>query len=219
LHCRHAARIAARDKRKRLMLRGGAVAIVVALFIAAGTLGTAAIRGRFQRGSGVQKAPEPTVVADASIPENAPLAAPADSMNGAPPVTQEGLTRPPMPIAPVIPIGQSSISDGVTALRADSAVTLSFDSPMIRTRIPEKFERFVRTTLPAIYGHGVDSVLAKIPDGGIASQGDLMSELPARGVRIPVGTAWMLQLFPEVRPGQDGPLVVRYRVAVVPAGQ
>jgi hypothetical protein len=26
---------------------------------------------------------------------------------------------------------------------------------------------------------------------------------------------WSIQLYPETRPGQDGPLVVRYRVSVV----
>ncbi len=215
------------------MLRGGAVAIVVALFIAAGTVGTTAIRGRLQRGSGsdASKAPEPTLIADASLPADGAGAAAADTMNGAtsgvpngapsgvPTVAQAGVTQPPMPIAPVIPIGQSSLADGITAVRADSGVTLSFDSPMIRTRIPEKFERFVRSTLPVIYGHGIDGALSSIPDGGIASQGDLISDLPTRGIRIPVGNAWMLRLYPEVRAGQDGPLVVRYRVAVVPAGQ
>jgi hypothetical protein len=28
----------------------------------------------------------------------------------------------------------------------------------------------------------------------------------------------MIRLFPETRQGQDGPLVVRYRVSVVPGG-
>jgi hypothetical protein len=40
--------------------------------------------------------------------------------------------------------------------------------------------------------------------------------MPAQGVRIPVNGTWMLRLFPETRPGQDGPLVIRYRVRVAP---
>lgn len=198
------------------MLQGGAVAIVVAVFIAAGTLGAAAIRGRVKRGS--DAAQQPVVVADAGAAA-APTTTPTDSGVVPPPITQEGAAHLPAPLAPVIPVGESSISDGVTAVRADSAVTLSFDSPMIRTRIPSKFEQFVRTTLPAIYGHGVDGALEKIPEGGIAAQGDLITELPTRGVRIPVSPTWVLRLYPETRPGQDGPLVVRYRVAIVASGE
>ena len=89
------------------------------------------------------------------------------------------------PFAPVVPQGQSSLPDGPTAVRADSLVTVSFDTPMTRTRIPAKFERLVRSTLTAVYGQSIDSVLSKIPEGGIARQGDLVSELPTRGVRIP----------------------------------
>ena len=119
------------------------------------------------------------------------------------------------PFLPIVPVGASTLRDGPTVVRADSVVTLSFDIPLIRTRIPAKFEHLVRTTLPAIYGRGVDTVLSKIAEGDIARQGDLLSELPKRGVRIPVNAAWMIALFPETRPGQDGPLVVRYRVSVV----
>jgi hypothetical protein len=198
------------------MLRAGALGIVVVTFITAGTIGATAIRGRVRDGQAdARLATNPTVVTQSNSPEAA-ANLPADSEPGAPPVTQEGITKVAAPISPVIPIGQSSISDGVTAVRADSGVTLSFDTPMLRTRIPDKFERFVRSTLPAVYGPGMDSVLARIPDGAIASQGDLTTELPARGVRIPIGATWMLQLYPETRPGQDGPLVVRYRVTVVP---
>jgi hypothetical protein len=202
------------------MLRGAAVAIVIATFIVAGTVGATAIRGKVRRDSEARvSAPEPTVVADAGT-SAPPVASPSvDSTLPPPPVMQEGgpEARGAVPLAPVIPLGQSAITDGVTALRADSAVTLLFDTPMMRTRIPEKFEQFVRTTLPVIYGHGVDSVLAKLPQGDIARQGDLTTQLPARGVRIPISSVWMLRLYPETRPGQDGPLVVRYRVAVVPA--
>ena len=85
----------------------------------------------------------------------------------------------------------------------------------MRTRIPAKFEHLVRSTLPAIYGSSIDSVLAKVPDGGIVGQGDLLSELPSRGARIPVNAAWTLALYPETRPGENGPLVIRYRVSLV----
>jgi hypothetical protein len=115
-------------------------------------------------------------------------------------------------------MGPSNLSDGVTAVRGDSEVVVSFDLTMVRTRRPDKFEQFVRATLPVIYGPGVRDFLTKIPEGGLARQGELLGELPKRGLRIPVSGEWMIRLFPETRPGQDGPLVVRYRVAVVPSG-
>lgn len=129
-----------------------------------------------------------------------------------PAVAQPSTDQPPL--APVIPIGQSTLAAGVVAARTDSAVVVSFDAPMLRTRMPVKFESFVRSTLPAIYGPGVDTALARLADGGIARQGDLLTELPARGVHIPVRDGWMIALFPETRPGQDGPLVIRYRVSL-----
>jgi len=116
-------------------------------------------------------------------------------------------------------MGSSDLPDGVTALRGDSDVVVSFDLTMVRTRRADKFEQFVRSSLPVIYGRGVRDLLARIPYGGLASQGELLTELPRRGMRIPVTGEWMIRLFPETRPGQDGPLVIRYRVAVVPTGE
>jgi hypothetical protein len=101
------------------------------------------------------------------------------------------------------------------AIRKDSVVTLWFDRALVRTRIPEKFERFVRATLPALYGPVVDSALAKIPAGALASQGDLINDLPTRGMHIPVAPGWTLTLYPIVRAGRDGPLVTQYRVFVI----
>ena len=122
-------------------------------------------------------------------------------------------------VVPIIPAGESMLAEGVAASRSDGVVTVSFDKPMIRTRIPEKFERFLRTTLPAIYGAQIDSSLTRLPVGAIARQGDLISMLPANGVRIPIDAAWELRVFPETRPGVEGPLVVRYRATVCGAGQ
>jgi hypothetical protein len=113
-------------------------------------------------------------------------------------------------------MGRSTLPEGVTAVRTDSNVVVSFDLTMVRTRRPSKFEQLVRATLPAIYGRPASDALARIPDGGLASQGDLFTELPAKGMRISPGTDWIILLYPETRPGNDGPLVVRYRVTVVP---
>ena len=97
-------------------------------------------------------------------------------------------------------------------------MVVKFDKQQLRTRRPEKFEQFVRTTLEAVYGAPAAAVIRKLPVGAIAAQGDLVRELPTRGIRIPVDAGWVIRLFPETRPGQDGPLVIRYRVRLVPTG-
>lgn len=221
LHCRHAARGVARQRRKRLMLRGGGVAVIATTVGAVGVLSAAAIRAHTS-----PHKPEHRVASASLAPRDSEMS-PATSVGSKPPtpVPAAAIVAAPQPalsvahskapFTPVVLQGQSTLPDGLMAVRADSLVTVSFDTPMIRTRIPAKFERLVRATLPAVYGRSIDSVLSKIPEGGIASQGDLVSELPTRGVRIPVNAEWTIALYPETRPGQDGPLVVRYRVSVV----
>lgn len=223
LHCRYEARVAARERRARYLMRGGAAAAILLTVGAAGVAGASALRGRSPSHS-----PSPNMRA-ASVDEPSPAEKPAegpasatttphehsaprgDASAAAPSTAVHAAT----PLLPVIPVGQSTLADGVMAARTDSGVVLSFDLPMIRTRMPVKFEHFVRTTLPEIYGPPADSALAKMPDGTIASQGDLLTELPTRGVRIPAEGGWTLVVYPETRPGYDGPLVIRYRVVPV----
>ena len=119
------------------------------------------------------------------------------------------------PLVPVLARGDTRLADGVTATRTDDGVTVSFDAALIRTRRADKFEHLVRTTLPSIYGPGIDSLLASVPEGAIVSQGNLLTVLPARGARLSLAGGWVLTVWPETRPGRDGPLVIRYRVAVV----
>ncbi|MEP6494346.1 MAG: hypothetical protein ABJF01_16805 [bacterium] len=156
--------------------------------------------------------PQPKMVMASEARPGAPSAQPT---RNAPPAAALAHA----PISPLVPIGQSSLRDGVTANRGDSIVVVLFDTPNSRTRIPEKFERVLRTTLPAIYGPAADSALARIPSGGIARQGDLLSVLTARGVRIPLVAPWEIRVYPETRSGQGGPLVIRYRASVVTAGE
>jgi hypothetical protein len=243
LHCRHAARIAARARRKRLMLRGSAVAIVLATLGAAGALGATAIRGRSasrndDRATRVVASasqPAPGTSSATTAPMSAAARAPAQSpgsgtvgsgMVGSGAVAPQGEPSHITPAAssaalsstalptPIIPLGESPLRDGVRAVRDDSAVVLMFDTPDARTRIPEKFERFVRATLPQVYGAPADSALAHIPVGALAHQGSLLNELPIRGMRVALSGGWAIVLYPETRPGQDGPLVVRYRASV-----
>jgi hypothetical protein len=226
IHCRHAAGVAAREKRKRVMLRGGAVGIVVALFVTAGIVGATAMRGRSEA-----KRPPANVESRVVASSASKLAtvSPVDSSSGAaaagnPAPNSAGVNapqsaaQPAPPFGPILPAGESPIGEGVTAVRTDSTVVVSFDSPMVRTRRPEKFESLVRATLPAIYGRGADSALAHVPEGGLMGQGDLIAVLPTRGIRIPAGDMWEIRVYPETRTGQDGPLVVRYRVSLVSSG-
>ena len=232
LHCRKEARLAAHDRRRRLMLRGAAGAIVVATGLAATALGATAIRDRKnlpKHNSAVEMPAtgdgrpatglpgasdrqrvtrEQRVDSAKAIAATTPAAAAAPS---APKVAAAKLAAP----LPVVQMGISTISDGISAERTDSAVTLSFDTPLMRTRRSEKFEQFVRATLPTVYGKNVESALTAMPPGAFAKQGDLLTELPTRGVRIPVDSAWEIRVFPETRKGVEGPLVVRYRASAV----
>jgi hypothetical protein len=58
-------------------------------------------------------------------------------------------------------------------------------------------------------------VLAAIPEGSLIGEGDLLTELPLRGIHLPLGAGYQLTVWPETRPGRDGPLVVSYRARVV----
>jgi hypothetical protein len=233
LRCRHDARIKAADQRNRFLLRASAVTIVTGTFVVAASLGATAIRAKgearrnanavaVEHAAATQPATQPvTQVATPAADSTATTAAStASAATGSEALARAGSTTlGGAPLTPIIAEGESPLLDSVTAFRADSAVTVSFDTRAMRTRNPEKFEQLVRRTLPAIYGHSVDSVLARLPDGGISRQGNLLLELPIRGVRLPLSAGWMIQLFPETRAGVGGPIVVRYRVMVLPAAE
>lgn len=222
LRCRHDARVVARDRMKRLMLRGGAVTIVAATVITAATLGGTAIRGRSagrHASSSAQSTGAPIAgVTDSLAADSAARRAQASPESIAAPALRAAPTRLPQPLVPIVPVGESSLRDGMTANRSDTVVVVSFDMQLSRTRRGDKFEQIVRTTLPAIYGPAADSAMARIPEGDIARQGELLSELPRRGVRIPLVAPWEIRVYPETRDGRGGPLVVRYRASVVRGG-
>jgi hypothetical protein len=159
---------------------------------------------------------EPTVAVPVSVvsavaPPDAPAGAPAV----APVAAISVVERSSAPFALVIPEGRTELKDSVIAERAGDSVIVSFDLMMTRTRRRDKFEHIVRETLPAVYGARADSVLAAIPAGSLIGEGDLLTELPLRGIHLPLGTGYQLTVWPETRPGHDGLLVVRYRARVV----
>ena len=215
LHCRWEARSATRRRRRRLFMKGSTGLALLSTLAVIGLVGRVAFEKRFS--SPRLRVATATVMSDAGGDA-------AKAMTPAPTTAQQGVTMSAAPattpvtaapVSPLVPQGQSSLPDSLLATRADSVITVSFDRTMIRTRNPWKFERLVRSTLPALYGPLADSALARIPEGGLVRQGDLINELPTRGMRIPVAPGWTFTLFPITRPGQDGPLVTQYRVSVV----
>lgn len=235
LRCRHDARVAAQARRRRLAMRASAVGAAAITIVIALQAGASALRASAAQGAASASASttqqasvsdsQSVTVAVASNPpaprdaQTAQVPPAASGQPGSAPVEQQGevVRRARASVAPIVPLGDSKLSDSILVTRADSGVTVSFDTPMQRTRRPDKFERFVRATLPRIYGGAADSALARMPDGSLASQGDLLTVLPSRGVRVPLTGGGALVLYPETRQGQDGPLVVRYRVSVVGA--
>jgi hypothetical protein len=202
-----------------MLLRGTALAIVVAV-IGLGLSGALTLRDRANarqevaadsaRAAAAQSVPAP----DSIVPQGQSPAA-AQAVPVAPAATPPAPERRDVPLQPAVRIGDTPLSDGATATRNDSGVVVTFDTPDLRTRLPEKFERYLRATLPQIYGPRVDTILASIPLGKLMAQGDLLYDLPMRGIQIPVQPGWHLEVVPDIRPGRDGPLVVRYRASVV----
>ncbi|MDQ4080901.1 MAG: hypothetical protein M3125_09100, partial [Gemmatimonadota bacterium] len=165
------------------------------------------------RAAGIVLPPEPTVTAAYIAPV---VAVPEITVPAETTVTSvASVTTPPAPeLAPVIGEGQSDLRDGIVAVRGGAEVKVFFDKALTRTRRPEKFEAVVRATLPQIYGAAADSALAAIPVGALVPREGLVTDLPVQGLAIPVRDGVTLHVWPETRPGQEGPLVVRYRTTV-----
>jgi hypothetical protein len=226
LHCRREARMALRARRRRALVRGSSAIAVLSTLAVVGLVARVTLQGR----SGTPRVRVATAAitddnGDAAVakaqpaPTSAQAPAPAPAQQGtaaavtqAPPVASAVVSPP---ISPVVPQGQSALADSLLATRTDSGITVWFDRTMIRTRNPVKFEHLVRATLPALYGPAADSALRRIPEGGLAQQGDLINDLPTRGLRIPVAPGWAFSLFPITRVGHDGPLVTQYRVSLI----
>ena len=212
LRCRQEQRDAARAQQQRLLAIGGVAFMgLLGLYI----MGASA--------ANAWNASQDTAL----VPVRASVI--ASSVSGAD-VKQQGAATPvavaaPMPPAvlqppfsPIVPEGRSNLPDSLIAERGGDSVIVDFDTPATRTRRRDKFESVVRRTRPMVYGAHIDSVLRTIPEGDIAGGTDLLHELPQRGVHLRVGQGWTLDLWPETRPGQDGPLVVSYRARVTRDG-
>jgi hypothetical protein len=148
----------------------------------------------------------------AELPADPPIARPAAKALA---VVQQGSPAPlAMPRA-IVALGRTELQDSVYVERTADSVVVHFDTPLTRTRRRDKFEQLVRTTLPAVYGATADSLLAHVAEGRLLPDADLLVELPLRGVALPPRDGWALTLWPETRPGRDGPLVVAYHVTAI----
>lgn len=214
LRCRQAERQAARARQQRVLGAGAAVVVVAAL------LGSAAVGAA----RGVRHAPD--AAAPAAV-QQGEVVLPANEQPAATPAVATPAPAAAIPTSPapviagsgnglpslVIAEGHTALQDGLAVDRTGGEAVVSFDTPATRTRRRDKVEQVVRATLPVLYGPSVSAALAKIPDGAM-SQGDLLTDVVPTGIRIPLATG-AIALSLETRPGQDGPLVVRYRARVV----
>jgi hypothetical protein len=146
-------------------------------------------------------APGPMAIETVSLVAQPPASAPA--------VTD--LAPAPTPAPPVITAGRQELEGGLYAMRSGDTITVYFDTPDARTRRPEKFEQIVRATLPVIHGAPAELILAGIAPGALIGAVDLLNDLPTRGLHFRAADGRTLSLWPETRPGRDGPLVVAYR--------
>jgi hypothetical protein len=195
-------------------MRVGVVALLVA--VAAGLMST--------RGEEVQAVDGSIAVADSALVAEPLVVAAVDTQRVAAetPSKQDAPraqpaakpAKKPVPLAPLVGPGRTDVGDGLYIERAGETVTVHFDTPETRTRRRDKFERVVRRTLPEIYGSAAEALLSSIPEGTLVEPVDLVTEIAERGVELDAGNGWKVALWPETRPGEDGPLVVSYRVAV-----
>ena len=222
LRCRQEQRDAARAQQQRLLaISGVAFMGLVGLYIMGASAASAWNASRDTAHVPVRASVIASSVSGAGVRQQGeamPAAATPAASTPSAPAGAAAPTAPEPPFPLVVPEGRSNLPDSLIAERGGDSVIVDFDTPATRTRRRDKFESIVRRTLPMVYGAHIDSVLRAIPDGEIAGGTDLLHELPQRGVHLRVGQGWTLDLWPETRPGQDGPLVVSYRARVTRDG-
>ena len=227
LRCQHAERAARRARQRQIMARSTAVALVLGVIAAIGVAGASVIRSRAWTGStetlvrsGELQPPSATDSATDAAPETdstPTVQVPQRTVASAAAMATTKATTPAgVKVSPVVPVGGSALRDSMVADRAGDTVRVRFDLEMSRTRRPVKFEAIVRSTLPQVYGAAVDSALRAMPEGAVARAGDLVTTLPEQGFHIPLPGGRTIAVWPETRPGRDGPLVIAYRAVASP---
>jgi hypothetical protein len=213
--------MAARHRRLQIVSRCALICVAGAGLVGAVVTGSSALRGHRAGGLALSAA-QPTLALVDPVPSAmrsaagvVPSHAVVEYAAASPAPQPSELPSPAVPPAqPIVPEGRTSIGDSIMVDRSGSTVSVKFDAPLLRTRRADKFEGIVRATLPRIYGAVADSVLAKVPEGRLLRGADLLTDLPARGIRLALDEGWAFAIWPETRPGQDGPLVVAYRATI-----
>lgn len=199
LYCRQEARVAARRRRNRMLMRAGGIVVgvgsVVAVLVA--TLVAIAPWSR------------------SNLPEAAEVTQPATKATSTKPSPRSATPARPPSVLPVVAEGRTDLGDSVYAERLGAEVVVRFDNSLLRTRFDEKFERTVRGTLPRVFGSGASDALDQVAPGALV-RGDLLRELPVRGIPLALAGGGTLLVYPVTRPGQDGPIVVAYRALARP---
>jgi len=217
LRCRQEQRDAARARQQRIFALSGICAMALLGVYVMGASAANAWRAT-RRGDTVHVASRASVVASSvsgggTVKQQGTAilaSAPAPVAPTEPSVTSAAAAAPSAPLSIRVREGRSDLPDSLIAERAGDSVVVDFDTPMTRTRRRDKFESIVRRTLPLVFSAPIDSVLRAIPVGSLVDGADLLTELPKRGVHLHVADGWTLDLWPETRQGQDGPLVVSY---------
>lgn len=240
LHCLHEARMAARERRQRILVRLFLWTFGIAVV---GAVSAAAV-GNVVR----HAAPAPRArVAARRTATTPPKRDTVLQVAAAAPVMQQGSAdtarvvvhdtvvvsgtngpatapappkdstpaKPAIPaLSTVLPQGRTELPDSLFATRSGDTVVVHFDTSPARTRRADKFDRIVRQTLHAVYGTVADTLLATVPEGHLAAPDELLSSLPSRGIHLATADGRKVALWPQTRPGRDGLLVVAYRTMV-----
>jgi hypothetical protein len=240
LHCLHEARVAARERRNRTIMRFGVWTLSLAVIGVVGSAGVnAATRHPEAPPHSRRVAPRASVAHADSAP--APAAAPAIQQGTPTPALQpvrdttttqlarpaaaatlttvgvatpDSVTPTISAIGPIVGQGRTDLADSVYITRSGDVVVVHFDTSPSRTRRADKFESIVRQTLRSVYGPIADTLLAPVPSGHLVAPNELVTSLPSRGIHLTGPHGARIALWPETRLGRDGPLAIAYRTTV-----
>lgn len=243
LHCLHAERLAARDRRQRIIVRFIAWTLSIAIVAVVGAAGVNAATKHETTSSTPRvatrrlvphQAPgtqDSTAVANATttIQQQGVPAAPSgkavDSSGHATPIAPADASPTPVVhadstpatpslIGPIIPQGRTELPDSLYAVRRGDTVVVNFDTGPARTRRADKFELVVRQTLRSVFGPVADTLLSAVPEGKLADASELVTTLPRSGIHLQGPHLPHVALWPQTKPGRNGPLVFAYKTVV-----
>lgn len=210
LHCRAEARAKQSKDRWIVVARVGVAGLGVGAVLALMIVGVIVITPEASSTARTVDSADPIVSQAAKATKAAPTRTTASAASvAAAPVRPTPTAR----LVPAISEGRRELGDSMFAVREGDQVTVHFDTEERRTRHDWKFEDVVRATLPVVFGPDVRVALDSVPEGTFARGGDLLNELPTRGITLELPDGHELRVYPITRPGRDGPLVVAYRAS------